>query len=277
MREYLKANYDFNTKEVVDTYDELSLWAAPFGLTLLDSITYKKNIKVLDIGCGVGFPLVELAQRLGSTSKIYGIDPWEMALEKIRYKSNTLRLNNIELIAKGAEELPFEKEQLDLIVSNNGITNVSDIKEVLAECCRVINAEGELVFTFNLPDTMKEFYNVYKETLGELKMVDALEKMDVHINIKRKSIYEMTELVKAAGFKEINVSEHTFNMKFIDGTSMLNYHFIKLCFMKPWINLVGEDKADMIFTILEDKLNGLASKEGLLNLTVPYACFRCKK
>jgi len=277
MREYLKFNYDFDSKEVVDNYDELCLWAAPFGLTMLDAITYKKNMKVLDIGCGVGFPLIELAQRLGSNSKIYGIDPWEKALEKVKHKASTLKLTNIELIAKGAEELPFEEDYLDLIVSNNGLNNVNDIKQVLSECCRVINKEGQLVFTFNLPNTMKEFYDLYKETLIELNIIDGLENMDVHINKKRKSIQEMAELVKEAGFKEVNISEHSFNMKFVDGTSMLNYYFIKLYFMKPWINIVGENKADKVFHILENKLNELAEEKGVLNLTIPYACFSCKK
>jgi len=277
MREYLKTSYDFDSKEVVDNYDELCLWAAPFGLTMLDALTYKNNMRVLDIGCGVGFPLVELAQRLGSNSKIYGIDPWEKGLEKAKHKAGILKLNNIELIAKGAEELPFEEGYLDLIVSNNGLNNVNDIKQVLLECCRVIDEDGQLVFTFNLPNTMKEFYDLYKETLIELNLIDGLENMDIHINKKRKSIQEMSELVKEAGFKEVNISEHSFNMKFADGTSMLNYYFIKLYFMKPWINIVGEDKADRVFHILENKLNELAEEKGVLNLTIPYACFCCKK
>jgi len=277
MREYLKTNYNFDSKEVVDNYDELCLWAAPFGLTMLDTITYKKNMKVIDIGCGVGFPLIELAQRLGSNSKIYGIDPWEKALEKVKHKANVLRLNNIELIAKGAEELPFEEGYLNLIVSNNGLNNVNDIKQVLSESYRVLNKDGQLVFTFNLPETMKEFYDLYKETLIEHNLIDCLENMDVHINKKRKSIQEMAELVKEAGFKEVKVSEHSFNMKFVDGTSMLNYYFIKLYFMKPWINIVGEDKGDKVFHILEDKLNALAEQKGVLKLTIPYACFSCRK
>ena len=65
-----------NNPEVVSALDELSLWSAPFGLKLLDSVLYKKNMNVLDIGFGTGFPLTELAMRLGKTSRIYGVDPW---------------------------------------------------------------------------------------------------------------------------------------------------------------------------------------------------------
>ncbi|MBU1344941.1 MAG: hypothetical protein KKE44_14360 [Proteobacteria bacterium] len=55
--------------------DDLPLWSAPFGLTLLDTLKFKKNINVLDIGCGEGFPLIEIAARFGETSRFFGLDP----------------------------------------------------------------------------------------------------------------------------------------------------------------------------------------------------------
>ena len=42
-------------------YDDLPLWSAPFGLTLLDTVRMKKHINVLDLGSGSGFPMLELA------------------------------------------------------------------------------------------------------------------------------------------------------------------------------------------------------------------------
>ena len=41
---------------------------------------------VLDVGFGTGFPLLELAQRLGKSATIYGIDPWEAAHERTHLK-----------------------------------------------------------------------------------------------------------------------------------------------------------------------------------------------
>jgi hypothetical protein len=50
--------------DFVSTIDELSLWSAPFGLKLLDTVEMKKNMAMLDLGCGLGFPLIELAERM---------------------------------------------------------------------------------------------------------------------------------------------------------------------------------------------------------------------
>ena len=66
MMEFL--NYKFkDTPEFVNTFDELPLWSAPFGLLLLKHVELKPNLKVIDIGSGAGFPLLELASRLGNS------------------------------------------------------------------------------------------------------------------------------------------------------------------------------------------------------------------
>jgi hypothetical protein len=49
--------------------DELPLWSAHFGLKLLDSIKMKKNMNVLDIGSGLGFPAIEVAMRFNQKAE----------------------------------------------------------------------------------------------------------------------------------------------------------------------------------------------------------------
>lgn len=53
---YINIFTEREQKDFASTWDELPLWSAPFGIKILDLIDYKKNINVLDIGCGTGFP-----------------------------------------------------------------------------------------------------------------------------------------------------------------------------------------------------------------------------
>jgi ubiquinone/menaquinone biosynthesis C-methylase UbiE len=165
MDNYLKTNYDLNDNETVSVIDELPLWSAPFGLKLLDKINYRKNITALDIGSGLGFPLLEVSMRLGNTSKLYGIDPWEAAVERKKTKIRIYGITNVEIITGVAETIPLPDNSVDLIFSNNGLNNVNDINSVLSECRRISKIGAQLVFTYNTDGTMNEFYSVLEELL----------------------------------------------------------------------------------------------------------------
>jgi len=45
-------------------------------------------LHVLDIGCGTGFPLFELAHQLGPSAKLIGVDIWEPAILRANFKKN---------------------------------------------------------------------------------------------------------------------------------------------------------------------------------------------
>jgi len=101
MKKYLGNVFDF--KEFVKVSDECSVWSAPFGLKLLNYIDYKQNITAIDIWFGTGFPLTEIALRLGESSTVYGIDPWTDAIARANKKIEYYRITNIKIITRGFE------------------------------------------------------------------------------------------------------------------------------------------------------------------------------
>lgn len=84
MKKYLINNFD--SSKLINVFDELPLWSAPFGLKLLDNICYKPNISVLDIGFGTGFPLTEIAMRLGDSCIIYALILGKMLFKRLKRK-----------------------------------------------------------------------------------------------------------------------------------------------------------------------------------------------
>jgi len=111
-------------ENIISIDDELPLWSAPFGLKLLEHVIYKPDLTALDIGFGSGFPLIELAMRLGENARVYGIDPWKTAVDRTHEKIRRLGIANITVIEGPAESMPLENHSIDLITSNNGINNV---------------------------------------------------------------------------------------------------------------------------------------------------------
>lgn len=128
MRKYSVKDYDLAT--YVEVGDELPIWSAPFGLKLLDYIDYKLNISAIDIGFGTGFPLTEIAMRLGNSSIVYGIDPWKEAVVRAKRKMEIFGINNVIIIdgVAGAMSLPINLKHRSLCslnTSNNMITGLS--------------------------------------------------------------------------------------------------------------------------------------------------------
>jgi len=275
MKPYLSNN--FNLNELINVLDELPLWSAPFGLKLLEYVNYKPNITALDIGFGNGFPLTELAMRLGNSSVVYGIDPWKEATVRARQKIELYKITNIKIIEGVAESIPLDNDSIDLITSNNGINNVNDIDKVLSECSRIIKSGGQFIQTMNLDKSMIEFYDHLENVLSELKMNKEIEAMHQHIAHKRPPIDGYVILLQKHGFTINDVVHDEFNYKFTNGTAMFNHYFIHVAFMESWIKLLPPDKVEQIFDKIESRLNYQAKEHGGIKLTIPFVMINAFK
>jgi len=275
MKSYL--NNNFNLHELVNVFDELPLWSAPFGLKLLEYINYKPNITALDIGFGAGFPLTEIAMRLGNSSTVYGIDPWKETFQRVNQKIYYYGISNIKLIEGVAETIPLENDSVDLITSNNGINNVSDIDKALSECTRIIKSGGQFVQTMNLDKTMIEFYNQLEIVLSAMKLYKEIELMYKHIKQKRPPLHDFLGLMQKHNFIVSDVVEDEFFYKFANATAMFNHYFICLAFMDSWIKLLPSEKVEDIFNTVETRMNDTAEEQGGIKLTVPFVMINAVK
>ncbi len=265
-----------NDKNTVALLDETCLWSAPFGRMLLDAIPYRDNMRFLDIGPGTGFPLIELAQRL-YRSEAYGIDPWDAARRRIKAKADLLGLNNVSAVKGKAERLPFDDDFFDLIVSNNGLNNVSDIDRVLEECRRTMKNGARLVFTVNLPGSMKEFYAVFRTVLRRNKMERLVADVNSHIRSKRLPEKEWRGLLKSHGFRKVTSSAESFSFTFSNAEAMFDHFFMKIAFIPSWEAIVPQKDRKRIFREIISDLNAISAKNKGIELTIPMICFNCGK
>ncbi len=277
MNNYLNHSFNPDDPDLISVIDELPLWSAPFGLSLLDTINLMPNINALDIGCGLGFPLIELSQRLGTSCNVYGIDPWESAIERINLKIKTYNLKNVIALKGVAEELPFDDNFFDLIVSNNGINNVEDMHKSLSECSRVSKPDAQFTVTLNLEDTMIEFYNLFEKTLIKNKLVEEVKKMKQQIYSKRKPLEDIKKSLSETGFEIKNIKNDSFTLRFLNGTAMFNHSLIKYWFLDGWKNILNPGNIQNIFEQVENKLNSVAKENGEVILTVPFVTIDCRK
>jgi len=268
MKKYLQNAFDLGT--LVDVYDELPLWSAPFGLKLLERVEYRPELTVLDIGCGTGFPLTEIAMRLGRSSTVHGLDPWTDALKRVRRKLDAYGIGNVRLIEGLAESIPLEDRSVDLVVSNNGLNNVADLDRALSECSRVARTGAQFLMTMNLDTTMFEFYGALELVLEAQGLAGAIDGVRRHIREKRRPLAEVKALVEARGFNIRTLELDQFDYRFSGGTAMFEHYFIRLAFLDSWIQLLPGDRVESVFAEVETRLNDRAALLGSLKLSIPF-------
>src|SRR5512134_3274534 len=170
-------------------------------MRLLEAVPLDPGAAVLDVGCGTGFPLLELAHRLGPRARLVGLDPWAAVLGRAQAKRRAQAVANVVLVRGVAERLPLRDAVVDLVVSNNGLNNVQDLRTALRECARVTRPGGRLAFTMNLPDTMRGFYDTLEETLASRGLDAVRPAVAAHIKAKRPPVEDVEAAVSAAGFE----------------------------------------------------------------------------
>lgn len=276
MLEYLDSEFDYRDPETVSFLDDLPLWSAPFGLLLLEQLKFRPHMTVLDIGFGTGFPLLELAQRLGDKTTVYGIDSCKAAVEHVRQKAGVCGIKNVELAAGDAAAMNFNSNMFDLIVTNLGINNFENPRAVFAECFRVAKPHAHIALTTNPKGHMREFYRVFADSLKTLKMNHLLDRLQAHIG-HRFTVAAIRRMLKDAGFHIFRTRKSSFKMRFIDGSAFLNHYLIRSGFFFAWKDIVPHEDLVRVFTHLEESLNRLAERQGELKIHIPIAYIEGKK
>jgi arsenite methyltransferase len=108
----------------------------------LDLAELRPGERVLDLGCGSGTDVFCAAVQVGGDGHVIGIDITDEQIAKAERLRDRDGFGQIELREAHMEELPFEDESFDAVISN-GVINLSPSKDrVYAEAARVLRPGG---------------------------------------------------------------------------------------------------------------------------------------
>jgi ubiquinone/menaquinone biosynthesis C-methylase UbiE len=100
--------------------------------------------RILDVGCGTGYLLRQLAARVPQAEVLAGIDA---APAMITVASAAAGDDRLRFTVGTAERLPWPAASFDLVVSTTSFDHWADQQAGLAECARVLAPGGCLVLT----------------------------------------------------------------------------------------------------------------------------------
>jgi ubiquinone/menaquinone biosynthesis C-methylase UbiE len=98
--------------------------------------------RVLDVGCGTGYLLRQLAARLPDAAELAGVDAAPAMIETARAAA---RNDQLRFAVGVAEQLPWPAATFDLVVSTTSFDHWADQQAGLTECARVLMPGGHLV------------------------------------------------------------------------------------------------------------------------------------
>ena len=98
--------------------------------------------RVLDAGCDAGFLTLELAERVGASGRVTGVDksPVQLGLAAARCKARSW----VAFREADATQLPCGNGELDVVVSAQVLEYVTDVGQALRELARVVRPGGTI-------------------------------------------------------------------------------------------------------------------------------------
>lgn len=107
-----------------------------------EALRPKPGQRILDTGCGPGFYVAELAEKVGPDGSVVGVDRSAEMLELAAARS--AGRSNVEFREGEAAALPVEDEEFDAVVSVQVLEYVTNVDAALAEIHRALRPGGRI-------------------------------------------------------------------------------------------------------------------------------------
>ena len=166
-----------------------------------DALAARLGERVLDIGCGTGFFVAELLDRVGEHGSVTGVDrePAMLAAAAERTHAHA----NVAFCRADVTKLPVAADMFDAAVCVQVLEYVPDVSAALAEMHRALRPGGRVVVW----DV--DWATVSWRTADQLRMRRVLDAWDRHLT--HPSLPQtLGSRLRDAGFTEVTMRAHPF-------------------------------------------------------------------
>jgi SAM-dependent methyltransferase len=126
--------------------ERMDAMLAPLMHAALDRARPAVGETVLDVGCGCGATVLELAARVGPQGRVFGVDISAPMLQRARERVRDNGLQNVELTQADAAVHSFRPKAFDLAFSRFGVMFFDDPAGAFANIRSALALAGRLAF-----------------------------------------------------------------------------------------------------------------------------------
>ncbi|OFX16921.1 MAG: hypothetical protein A2033_19360 [Bacteroidetes bacterium GWA2_31_9] len=185
-------------KEINKRYTELS--GSDCCLSCGGAIDYsgaKTGDICVDLGSGRGTDVMRLAEIVGETGFVYGIDISEGMLQTARRNAEKFGVKNVKFVKSDLEKIDLPSKTANIIISNCTINHASDKQAVWNEIYRILKGSGKFI--------VSDIFS--KEDVPEEYQTDPVAVAECWAGSVTKDVY--LNQLKKAGFENITILEES--------------------------------------------------------------------
>jgi ubiquinone/menaquinone biosynthesis C-methylase UbiE len=158
---------------------------------LISILNVKEGICFLDVGCGTGWAVGQVALLVDDKGLFYGIDLSSDMIEKA--KENFKDRSNFHFIKSNAESIPLGDNFFDIIICTNSFHHYLNPDSALKEMHRLLKKGGRIYILDPTADTWL------------MKVIDKIMGAFDPAHVKLYSVKEFQDLFADAGLKYVTM------------------------------------------------------------------------
>ena len=139
----MTTSFEHDSRGLARTYDQVSDLQFETGKRLVERLGLDEGARVLDVGCGTGRLARWIAERVGTTGVVTGIDPLEERIQIARSHGGTASYE----VGRAEDLGDFADASVDVVCMSSVFHWVADKASALGEVRRVLRPGGRLGVT----------------------------------------------------------------------------------------------------------------------------------
>jgi ubiquinone/menaquinone biosynthesis C-methylase UbiE len=255
----------------------LPIWSQRFGKLLLRHLALPAKASVLDVGCGTGYPALDILKKMDEQGRIIAIDSSSPMLDEARAKAGPLSGKRIFFRSENAlPKLSFADDVYDLVACNAALQDFEDPESAIRDFARVCKPGGRVIVTLPLAGTFEEFFDIFREVLIKQDRTDAIDRLDAYLT-RFPALEQAEGWFEDAGLTDVKAEFEIFRLLFKSSREFFFAPLIEYGPLTDWKAIAGKGK--QMQDAFWDAKNAIDSyfSGGSFAVTVVAGCVRGRK
>ena len=256
-------------------YDE-SKWHSQITHCLVNHAQISPGQNILDIATGTGHVAIEVAQIVGDSGRVVGVDIAPGMLDQARHKVEELKLSNIEFQLADAEALNFSANSFDRVLCANAFPMLADKEATLRLWHRFLKPDG-LVGIHAPSKTAFRQLVILKQEFKKYGVLPALFKLGETVD----TVEKCWNLLEKTGFEAIEIKSEQHGSYISLEQAKQGWNLVtELVAPQPFSNSLAQlssEELEQIRSQFEAQLEALATEQGIWNNGTHLFAFGCKQ